>query len=401
MTTKSIARVIDIASDKKSVTIISGDKTCTIDWPQVLPNLGDVFEVEFTPTFRILKQTAQALTFTMDGDAMRWRKPDAQGRTRMQNLWDRHLIKRTVREYLHEQKFIEIDTPLLVRGTTPDAEIESFSLEDRYLITSSEYQIKRIEIGGFDHAYTFTQNFRMGDRGTYRNPEFTMIEWVRVGGTLADIETDAENFTRAAHKALGGDGKTLVYLGNTVDISGAWDRITVKDAIKKHLNVKVDSFTTQSMIDVLQACKIDIRDEWKDDATFLFTIVLDHLQELLGFGKPAWLTDWPKFLTSSAEEHASGNFTYRSELFICGVEISDGFPSLTNHTRQVKNFNDQQERRRETGRQTVRLDDIYIEAMREGFPSGAGMALGFDRLVMLLTNQESIYNVIAFNWDEC
>lgn len=397
---KQIARVVDISTDKKSVTLMTGDKSSTVDWSQTMPNLGDVFEVQYEPVFKILAQTATAEKFTMDGEAMRWRKPLPNGRTRMQNLWDRHLIKRAVRDYLHAQNFIEIDTPLLVRGTTPDAEIESFQLDDRYLITSAEYQIKRMEIGGFDNIYTMTQNFRKGDRGQYRNQEFTMIEWARVGGTLTDIENDAENFTRAAHKALGG-GDTLTYQGHVIDLSGSWDRITVKDAIKKHIGITIDSFNAESMVAALQAAKIEVRDEWKDDATFLFTILLDHMQESLGFGKPVFLTEWPRFLTSSAEEHASGAFTHRSELFIAGVEISDGFPSLTNHARQVKNFQDQQDRRRETNRQTVDLDDVYVESMREGFPFGAGMALGFDRLVMLLTDSPDIAAVLAFNWDEC
>jgi lysyl-tRNA synthetase class 2 len=113
-----------------------------------------------------------------------------------------------------------------------------------------------------------------------------------------------------------------------------------------------------------------------------------------------FICDWPAFETSSAQEKDGREIAERSELFICGVEISDGFPSLTNYERQKQTFDHQLNRRRADGTPQVALDESYMEAMRVGLPRGAGMALGFDRLVMILTNQPTIKSVLAFAWDE-
>lgn len=332
-------------------------------------------------------------------DTERWLKPGSVGVSRMEILRHRHIVKRAVRDYLHNEDFLEIDIPLLVRGTTPDAAIESFAVEDRYLSTSAEYQIKRMEIGGFGKLYSLTQNFRRGDRGRFRNPEFTMLEWARVGGTLRQIEEDVERFTVAAHRALGGNG-VILYQGKTINLAPPWDRLGVIDAVEKYTGVRMSGFTPPDMIRALDAAKIPVNDDWHNDTTFLFTVLLDHIQQFLGFEKPVFLCDWPNFLTSSAQEHESGRYTERSELFIAGVEISDGFPSLTDARRQRENFSMQLARRAEAGMEPVALDEKYLSAMDEGMPAGAGMALGFDRLVMILTDCADISGVLAFNWDE-
>jgi elongation factor P--beta-lysine ligase len=333
-------------------------------------------------------------------DKKRWTTPNASGKTRKQILEQRHFIKRSVRDYLHEEGFVEIDSPLLVVGTTPDAEIDSFQVGDRYLVTSCEYQIKRIEIGGFDKSYTLTQNFRVGDTGTYRNPEFTMLEWARVGETLKDIEDDVEQFFTRAHRDLGGNSTLLNYQGHKIDITPPWDRLSVRGAIEKYIGTRLDDFTTASLLKAAEAAKIEIKPDWREDGIFLFSLILDHLQHKLGFEKPVFLQEWPKLMTSSADEDATGKFTQRSELFIAGVELSDGFPSLTDYERQKIGFQAQLDRRKEHGSMKVEIDHKFLNAMKEGFPSGAGMALGFDRLVMVLTDQPNIAQVLAFSWDE-
>jgi elongation factor P--beta-lysine ligase len=394
----TIARIIDITPNS-SVIILVGPHQHQVTWSGETPSLGDVYQIDAKQQPLRKLATAQNGTVLKDGDALRWRHADKNGRTRMEALYQRHTVRRAVRDYLDGEGFIEIDTPLLVKGTTPDAEIESFSLADRYLIPSAEYQIKRMEIGGFDRTYTLTQNFRQGDRGTYRNPEFTMLEWARVGESLQAIETDVERFTMAAHKALGGTG-TLNYQGHAIDLTAPWDRLSVRDAITNIIGVTVNDFTAPSLLTAVKAASIETRSAWHDDAVMLFTLVLDHIQPHLGFKKPVFLTEWPSFLTSSTNENVKTIFIERSELFIAGIELSDGFPSSTDVQCQHDGFNRQLARRAHDGKDAVTLDQRFLKAMEEGFPSGAGMALGFDRLAMILTDQPDIANVLAFGWDE-
>ncbi len=399
---KHIVRVIESDQLKNRTVVIAKDIQHQVEWPGTQPTVGDVYTAVFSPRFAPLEKIANGNPEAdiINGDTLRWRKPDANGCTRMDALYKRHIIKRTIRDYLHNEKFIEIDMPLFVRGTTPDTEIDSFSFDGRYLSTSTEYQIKRMEIGGFDRTYTLTQNFRRGDTGRCRNPEFTMLEWARVGGTLEEIEQDAENMLRQTHAALGGNGH-LTYQGTAIDITPPFDRMTVKEAVKRVTGTELHDFSVASLSKAVHAANITMHGTDNDaDDVLLFTMLMDYLQEHLGFERPVFIRDWPVFQTSSAKESESGDFVERSELFIAGVELSDGFPSLTNHVRQQEIFQRQIKCRLAHGKEKVELDTAYLNALREGFPSGAGMALGFDRLVMLLTDRSDIASVLAFGWDE-
>jgi len=400
------ARVIDIGPHGIALQTRAG--TLTVDWPETkLPRIGEVYAITLPPAFSILGLLAQPADIHdwAETDAHRWTHPQTQGRTRHDILAARHLIKRAVRDYLHQQGFIEVDMPLLVRGTTPDAEVPSFTLnegeaEPRYLVTSCEYQIKRMETGGFDRLYTLTQNFRAGDHGRHRNPEFTMLEWARVGQSLTDIENDAQAFVQNAHRALGGDGKKLAYQTHEIDIGSPWERLSLRDAVRRYLGITLAGFSAPSLLPAVQSLGIDVKPDWQDNADMLFSLLFDQLQPHLGHTRPVFIQEWPLRMTASAETDTSGQFTLRSELFIAGIELSDGFPTLCSATQQREGFAAQQTRRRDSGHAPVVLDEKFLQSLDAGLPQGAGMALGFDRLVMLLTGQTEIKSVLAFAWDE-
>lgn len=394
-----IIRIIDI--DGQAVTFATGAAQQTVDWPGAPPAIGDVYRATLAPVFTVGEKIAAAGTAVdwQNSDSLRWRKPLPNGQTRMDVLRARHNIKRALRDYFDTEGFLEIDMPLLVRGTTPDTEVPSLSVDDRYLVTSCEYQIKRMEIGGFDKIYTLTQNFRAKDRGAFRNPEFTMLEWARVGATLADIETDVEHFTRAAWQRLHGDAP-FTYQGKTIDLSGTWQRQSVCAALTQHSGVTIDDFSADTLMRAAKALGLCLDIKHAADADFLFSVVFEEIQPRLGLVRPVFITEWPQHMTASAAVDGSSAFTARSELFIAGVELSDGFPSLTDAARQRENFAAQQARRDTRGYPAVSLDTRFLQSLDEGFPQGAGMALGFDRLVMLLTNQTTLLPTLAFDWDE-
>ncbi len=399
------ARVLEVfssSSSKTGVTVAIGSTKSELEWQTPpFPKPGDIFRVvngHVQQTEKIGESLPDC--WQKNGDALRWRSHAANGKTRMELLALRHKIKREIRAYFDEEGFIEIDSPLLVHGTTPDTCIDSFAVGDRFLVTSTEYQIKRLEVGGFDKTYTLTQNFRMGDdTSPYRNPEFTMIEWARVGDTLTSIEADAEQMAWRAHQSLGG-GEDIVYQNHRIRFTPPWQRLTVCEAIEKYVGTSMPDFSLESIRTALQKAGIQIKEKWIEDRAFLFSLLMDHLQLFLGLEKPVFLCDWPSFQTSSAFEKEGGDIAERSELFIGGIEISDGFPSLTDYKKQTVSFANQLALREQAGQPEARLDERYLEAMKSGLPSGAGMALGFDRLVMLLTDQTTIKQVLAFAWDE-
>lgn len=404
----NIARIVSVrpqGPSQSDVILLLGDREFALLHEGLPPAIGDIYRVDYGEQTRLLEKigSAQPGAWHLQGDAMRWRKRDAAGRNRMEILRQRHIIRRAVRDSMDGEGFLEIDTPLLVHGTTPDATIQSFPVGDRYLITSSELQLRRMEVGGFEKIYSLTKNYRMDDgEGPTRNPEFTMLEWVRVGADLAQIERDTENLVLSAHKALGGTGR-ISYRGHDIDLKLPWDQVTVEDAIRQHTGAELPDFSLESLTVAVEMAGYKMRDEWNGDKYFLFSLLIDHIQPSLGWERPVFMQDWPAFETSSALEKAGSGKTgvaERSELFIGGIEICDGFSSFTDYEKQKQTFEFQQQRRREKNIPTVGLDDAYMEAMREGLPSDTGMALGFDRLVMVLSDAADIRSVLAFAWDE-
>jgi elongation factor P--(R)-beta-lysine ligase len=338
------------------------------------------------------------------GDATRWVKSTAAG-SRAQLLWRRQAAFRAIREDLFGQGFLEVDTPLLVPSTCPDAVMDSVETTDgRYLITSSEYQLKRMMVGGFDRVFSLTKNFRAGDRGRLHSPEFTMIEWARCWQSLQDIEGDAERFARKAFRAVHGPSATeSVVHGHRVVWDGEpWERVDLRDALQQRLGVAVDeTFSLPSLVQGAQRAQVPVPESFQESPHLVMSWLLDALQPHLGHPLPTFLRGWPAFLTSSAEiDPQRPGFALRSELYVAGIEIADGFGFLRDAAAQRESFARESRRREQSGRRPVRIDERYVEAIAQGIPPGAGMALGVDRLVMALTDAPDIAHVLAFAEDE-
>lgn len=342
-------------------------------------------------------------------DSMRWR-----GKlgvlSRMQKLHQRQEILREVREDLYLNHFLEVETPLVVKGTCPDTHIETIQTQPAcegdsqgYLVTSTEYQIKRMIVGGFEKVFTLTRNFRANDRGRYHSTEFTMLEWARAFGKLDEIEEDAIRFIRRAFQKIYPAGSSLVYGNSKIEfIDKPWERLTVREGFRKHLGIKnVADFSLTALLKGAEQANIAIPENFKTDPHLVLSFLLDRLQPFLGHQTPTFLREWPAFMTTSAQVSTDDPFVAeRSELYIAGIEIADGFPFLRDPNDQRTFFNREVLRRKEEGKVSVVLDEKYIEALEEGIPPGAGMALGVDRLVMILTQSEALAEVQAFSWEE-
>lgn len=405
MSDKKLIRIVDVQNVRDGqhrVTFYWQDRQTTCLWQGQAPQIGDVIEttLEAPDQNPRLIGRGSADAWQADNDALRWRQPiEGSSQSRMDILRRRHIIKKAVRTYFDAQGFTEIDAPLMVTGTTPDIAVESFEIGDRYLATSTEYQMKRLAIGGLEKLYSLTQNFREGDGGAFRNPEFTMLEWGRVGEKMDAIERDAENLVTAAMHALG-LGDTLSYGDQNIDMATPWERLPVIKVIERITGVAMPDFGAASCTKALTAAGVEIRQEWMAHDDFLFSLLMDHIQPQLGRSKPLFVTDWPIHQTTSAQQDADTLLAVRSELFIGGVELSDGFGGLADAGMQAQFFHFMQARRQQEGQKQVSVDQNYLQAMQLGTPYGAGMAMGFDRLVMLLTDQAHIRNVLAFAWDE-
>lgn len=397
MATELRGRVLSTSSDGRSLTLWAGGRRRLVTLAAATP-LSDGALVRLSVGDDGVARHVETLGtpaggWDPRGDGARWSQMAGESGSRLDMLWRRQSVVRSLRELLFEDGFLEVESPLVVPGACPDAVLDSLETADGYLVTSTEYQLKRLLVGGVERLFSLTKNFRAGDRGTLHSVEFTMLEWARAWEPIESIEDDAERMVRRAYRALEPVAQGRSVHGRNVAIDGArWDRVTLRDALEQHLGVRVDdSFSLGSMLDGIDSARLQLPPSFRDEALLVISYLLDALQPHLGHPVPTFLRAWPAFLTSSAE-HDAGNpaIAVRSELYIDGIEVADGFPFLRDAAAQRRSFASQNQRRVSMGKAPVRTDERYVAALEQGIPPGAGMALGVDRLVMVLTGAREI-----------
>ncbi len=297
--------------------------------------------------------------------------------TREPMLRARAMVIRALRDELDSRGFIEVQTPLLVPGTCPDLGIRSFEVrEGGYLVSSTEYQLKRLFAEGISAAYTLGPNFREGDQGRIHNPEFTMLEWGRAGATMGEVEGECESMVRrVAGRALGQE---------------RWARVTVRDLIQRGFGVPVRDWSELVRIPGPLAGDDDAHLSW----------IIDTAVQRLDPEAPTWVVGWPAGMTASAGlDPSDPSVTQRSELFWKGLEICDGFPFVRAEDWQRARSAAENEARRAAGMAVVQQDERFLAAVAQ-LPEGAGMAMGVDRLCLAVLGGTSLCDVMTFGWDD-
>lgn len=309
--------------------------------------------------------------------------------TKVAMLGRRAAIVRALRRYLDSEGFVEVQTPLLVRGTTADVALDSFDVEGAgQLVTSTEYQLKRLASAGLPRAYTLTQNFRRGEVSDRHNPEFTMLEWYRVGASLNEIEADAEALLRAALEAAGASPFDRL------------ERCSLRAALEDCCGCALPRPPSLAQLQTA-ASKLGLALDavLAADRLALLSLVTAELQQRFDTHSPTVVVEWPAEMTSStaAAEHG---WAERSELVWRGLELGDGFPFLT-HAALARAASDAaQAERAARGLPQVELDERYLAALEAGLPAGAGMAMGVDRVVAACLGLPTIGDAMAFAWDD-
>ncbi|MFH1253242.1 MAG: amino acid--tRNA ligase-related protein [Candidatus Uhrbacteria bacterium] len=323
-------------------------------------------------------------------------------------LQTRQEIIRTIRDYFYQINYLEVQVPLLIRGTNPDAFLTSFEVFENndfrgYLTTSTEFQLLRLLSNGFRKVYTLTSNFRASDKDITHNPEFTMLEWEAANVNMKQIETETEELIKKTFSVLFPTAEYLEYNGQKVRfINQAWERLSVHKAFEKYLGLNLaPDFSLVSMQEEIKKVELEVPTNFLDDQGLVFSWLIDKISPNLGATVPTWLYDWPIFQTSMAEPIKENSaVAERSELYIAGLEIANGFTTVCDAAKQRKLFNEQQEERNLQNKKPVVVDEKYLADLEKGGLQAAGIALGVDRLVMILTGKKDINEVMAFGWDE-
>jgi lysyl-tRNA synthetase class 2 len=289
------------------------------------------------------------------------------------NLERRAIILDGIRAFFKKEGFLEVETPLLVPQAAPEQFIAPFTVNGWFLSTSPEMHMKRLLAAGYGSVFQITHCFRKGERGRLHNPEFTMLEWYRIDADYLRIIEDTEKLVLAVAGGLG-LGSSIRYQGQDVDMSCPWPRVTVSKAFGK----------SADWDPVLRL------DPERFD--------LDLVEKVMpGFApdRPTVLIDYPAANASMARlKPGDRKVAERAEVFIGGLELANAYTELTDAAELEKRFREVIEEAGDAEGHRP-MPRRFLKAMVD-LPACGGIALGVDRLVMLLCDAASIDEVVAF-----
>jgi len=304
-----------------------------------------------------------------------------------------------IRSFFGEQDYLEVETPMM-HSVLGGAAAKPFTTHhnaldmDLYLRIAPELYLKRLVVGGLEKVFEINRNFRNEGLSTKHNPEFTMLEYYTA---YADFE-DQMVFIESLFKSV-----TESVLGSSVvetndykyDFGKPFKRLTLIGAVAEKLSVQEEELRKREVLESL-ANKSHLED-YKDlsDGKLLFELFEAKVEESLD--QPTFITGYPKEISPlSRISDDDPDFVDRFELFIGGKEIANGFSELNDPEDQADRFKAQVEQKASGDEETMEYDADYVEALEYGLPPCAGVGIGIDRLVMLLTGAPSIRDVLLF-----
>ncbi len=289
---------------------------------------------------------------------------------------------RAVRAFFDERGFVEVETPAMVPSPGLDLHLDAFEVPGGgYLITSPEYQMKRLLSGGVPRCFQVAHCFRKGEVGQRHTPEFTMLEWYRAFASVEQVIDDTEALVRHVAAALG-SGATIAAEGASVDLGAPFERLAVGDAFARWAGVAAED-----------AIALASTDEDR-----FFRLLVDAVEPALARApRPVFLVDYPAPFASLARlSPRDPRVAERFELYVAGVELCNGFGELTDAAEQRARLVRDQDERRRRGAPVYPIDERFLAALEEGMPPAAGNALGLDRLIALCLSSIRIADVTAF-----
>jgi lysyl-tRNA synthetase class 2 len=311
-----------------------------------------------------------------------------------------------MREWFSAHDFVEVETPALQISPGLEPQLRAFATrlfepfeengQTLYLHTSPEFAMKKLLAGGMERIFQLSRVWRNAERSALHHPEFTMLEWYRARAGWRDIASDCE----ALVHDVAGKGGLLHRDGKTCDPTRNWEFLSVADAFCRDANIDLMESLSDPAApdrDVLaeaakrESIRIADSDGWDD---IFHRIMLERVEPSLGGVVPTVLHSWPAPLASLARiDPADCRLAERFEVYACGVELANGFGELTDPAEQRRRFEADIERKKSLTGEVYPIDEEFLSALGS-MPESAGIALGFDRLVMLLTGAPTIDDVL-------
>lgn len=315
-------------------------------------------------------------------------------KVRGETLQTRMKVIKAVRQFFDEQGFWEVDTPTLQTMPCADMHIHGFQTEyfgrdlkrrrDYYLHTSPEFEMKKLLVAGLPKLYQICKVFRNGEDTRLHSPEFTMLEWYRVGADYQDIMRECERLINATAEAAG-----------IPEYQTPFERLSVAEAFERYAAIDLTVCLDDLEKFKAEAQKQNIRtidnDAWDD---VFHAIMSEKIEPKCGASGPAFLYDYPASMACLSKKASDPRFAERFELYIGGVELANAFTELTDAAEQRARFEAEMAAKQAHYGFSYPLDEDFLAALEYGMPEAGGIALGLDRLIMILTGAENIEDVL-------
>jgi elongation factor P--(R)-beta-lysine ligase len=324
-------------------------------------------------------------------------------RPRVEALRLRGRCLAALRSFFDRRGYLEVQTPLRVRcpGIEPHLRAEPAGA-DLYLITSPEYQLKRLLAAGLERIYFLGPCWRGDELGRHHLGEFCMLEWYRAHCSLDGLMVETEELlAHTAREVLG--GTTLRYQGRALRLEPPFERLTVAEACRRFAGVELAGVISADEIRrrAVAAGYGPFAPDERFDAV-VSRILVERVEPALAeLDRPTLLHSFPAPLAALSRISAEDpTVAERFELYAGGLELANAFGELTDAEEQRRRLEEDQEARRSSGAPVTPVDERFVAALAEGIPPSAGIALGVDRLVMLLADAADIRETVAFAPDE-
>ncbi len=304
-----------------------------------------------------------------------------------------------IRQFLNRRGFIEVETPVLqpsAGGALAQPFVTHHHALDRdlYLRIAPELHLKRLVIGGFDKVYEVGRTFRNEGVSTKHNPEFTMMESYETYADYNDVMKMLEKMVYRVGKQVLGTDK-VEFGDDTINLKPPWQRLELRRAIKKYSGIDFEKYPDADSLRA-EMLKLDMEADPRKDRGKLIDELLSTFVEP-NLIQPTFLVDYPIEMSPLAKTKPDNDrLVERFEAFAGGMEIANAFTELNDPTEQRRRFLHQQKQRQVEGELVETVDEDFLLALEYGMPPAGGLGVGIDRLVMLLTGQQSIRQVILF-----
>ena len=280
----------------------------------------------------------------------------------------------SIRHFFIQQNFLEVETPLRIPAPAPEEHIEAIPSGDWFLQTSPELCMKRLLAAGYPRIFQISKCFRAAERGSRHLPEFAMLEWYVTKFDYYQLMDQCEEMLITAFKYMG-HPQDIIRQNKKINLAAPWEKITVADAFSKYAQV--------SLPEALHQDKFD-------------EILTQYIEPRLGINRPTFIYDYPVKLASLSKiKKSDPTVAERFELYIGGTELANGFSELTDAREQRQRFEEAQEARAAKNWARYPMPENFLDSLKN-MPESAGIALGIDRLVMILANTDKIDDVVAF-----